>query len=287
MNGRGMNHGTLLLSNTLGRARRSLDGPWNVIVDPYEMGYWGILGDRNPRGFYRDFTARHPGDRVEYDFDSSPTLTVPGDWNTQDERLLYYEGTVWYRRKLTIRPEDVMGERCFLHVGAANHSSPRVRRRRGARDTRRRVRAIRRRADRAARTRRTLDRHPGRQPSRAGPDPGDAVRLVELRRPHTFGRPLSDPRRSSPTPGSRWRRTGASSADTGRRRRPRGAARTARARRRHDGRAGVRARRRPRALATRPAGAARRRLALRRDDDRRPRRLPHRRDRRPRHRRQR
>ncbi|MGI9644220.1 MAG: sugar-binding domain-containing protein, partial [Ilumatobacteraceae bacterium] len=117
-----MNQGTILLTNVLGRRRTALDGPWQVIVDPYEMGYWGILGDRNPRGFFRDFTPRHPGDRVEYDFDASPTLIVPGDWNTQDERLLYYEGTVWYRRKVTIEPEDVVGERVFLHVGAANHT---------------------------------------------------------------------------------------------------------------------------------------------------------------------
>ena len=103
-----MNEGTVLLTNVLGRRSTSLDGPWHVIVDPYEMGYWGILGDRNPRGFYRDFTPRHPADRVEYDFDASPTLTVPGDWNTQDERLLYYEGTVWYRRTVTIGPDDVM-----------------------------------------------------------------------------------------------------------------------------------------------------------------------------------
>ncbi len=111
-----------MLTNVLSRRRTPLDGDWNVIVDPYEMGYWGILGDRNPRGFFRDFTSRHPGDRVEYDFDASPSLTVPGDWNTQDERLLYYEGTVWYRRKQEIRPERP-GERTFLHVGASNHTS--------------------------------------------------------------------------------------------------------------------------------------------------------------------
>ena len=107
----------------LRRRRRSLDGPWHVIVDPYEMGYVGILGDRNDRGFFRDFRPRHPADRVEYDFDASPTLTVPGDWNTQDERLLYYEGTVWYRRRIVLDDGAAPGGRRFLHVGAANHTS--------------------------------------------------------------------------------------------------------------------------------------------------------------------
>jgi beta-glucuronidase len=118
-----VNSGTVMLSNVLGRTRRPLDGQWHVIVDPYEMGYVGILGDRNDRGFFRDFSPRHPADRVEYDFDASPTLTVPGDWNTQDERLLYYEGTVWYRRRLRIAPEEAATGRQFLHIGAANHTS--------------------------------------------------------------------------------------------------------------------------------------------------------------------
>ena len=111
------------MSNVLARDRISLDGDWNVIVDPYEMGYIGILEQRNDRGFFRDHSPRHPGDRIEYDFDTSPRLTVPGDWNTQDERLHYYEGTVWYRRKVSVTADQVASGRVFLHVGAANHTS--------------------------------------------------------------------------------------------------------------------------------------------------------------------
>jgi len=118
-----VNSGTTSLSNVLLRDCVSLDGDWHVIVDPYEMGYVGILGGRNERGFFRDFRPRHPGDRVEYDFDASPTLTVPGDWNTQDERLFYYEGTVWYRRTIDIAAGRFDGRRVFLHIGAANHTS--------------------------------------------------------------------------------------------------------------------------------------------------------------------
>ena len=118
-----MNTGTINISNVLQRSRISLNGEWNIIVDPYEMGYIGILGDRNDQGFFRDHRPRHPGDRVEYDFDASPTLTVPGDWNTQDERLHFYEGTVWYRRKVEVSAAQVATGRIFLHIGSANHTS--------------------------------------------------------------------------------------------------------------------------------------------------------------------
>ncbi|MEO1060002.1 MAG: glycoside hydrolase family 2 TIM barrel-domain containing protein [Actinomycetota bacterium] len=114
-----MNTGTVLLSNVLCRRRRSLDGAWRVIVDPYETGYVGIMGGRNEHGYFRDWSARTPADRIEYDFDASPTLEVPGDWTTQRDDLRYYEGPVWYRRRFTAT--ETPGRRTFLHVGAANH----------------------------------------------------------------------------------------------------------------------------------------------------------------------
>ena len=117
--------GTVTLSNVACRETRSLDGTWRAIVDPYDTGYVSILGDRNDRGYFRDFTPRHPGDRVEYDFDRSLELTVPGDWNTQSPELLYYEGTVWYRRIVEVADGEAVGaeRRQFLHVGAANHTT--------------------------------------------------------------------------------------------------------------------------------------------------------------------
>ncbi|MEM9656192.1 MAG: sugar-binding domain-containing protein, partial [Actinomycetota bacterium] len=120
---------TVLMTNTLCRpqqSRRSLDGEWRMIVDPYDTGYVNILGERNRQGYFRDFKPRSPADRVEYDFDRSPTITVPGDWNTQDPTLLYYEGTIWYRRLFDVdEPPDNKqgGNRAFLHFGAVNHTA--------------------------------------------------------------------------------------------------------------------------------------------------------------------
>lgn len=112
---------TTLLANVLARSRRSLDGQWQTIIDQYETGYVNILGEKNERGFHRDFKPRGPADRVEYDFDQSPELNVPGDWNTQDPSLLYYEGTVWYRRIFDVDQPEI--GRSFVHIGAANHTS--------------------------------------------------------------------------------------------------------------------------------------------------------------------
>jgi len=117
-------HGTVGLSNVLLRVRRPLDGVWRAIVDPYETGYVGILGTRNERGWFRDFSPRSPSDRVEYDFENSLELTVPGDWNTQHESLHYYEGTVWYRTTFDgMDSAESRMRRHFLHFGAVNHTA--------------------------------------------------------------------------------------------------------------------------------------------------------------------
>ena len=81
------------------RAGQSLDGVWHVIVDPYDNGLLDYRNRPRPNGYFRDARPRDKSDLVEYDFDRSPTLKVPGDWNTQRPELLYYEGTVWYERK--------------------------------------------------------------------------------------------------------------------------------------------------------------------------------------------
>ena len=81
-----------------GRECRSLGGQWNYIVDPMDTGIYKYhMTLQKPhkryfadRHFYQDKTTL-----IEYDFDKAPALTVPGDWNSQSERLYYYEGSVW------------------------------------------------------------------------------------------------------------------------------------------------------------------------------------------------
>jgi len=95
------------------RPATSLDGNWATIIDPYANGF---------SSYYRN-QKQQPGDTrpIEYDFAKSPLLKVPGDWNTQRDALLYYEGTVWYQRDFAYQPKG--HTRVFLHVGAANYRS--------------------------------------------------------------------------------------------------------------------------------------------------------------------
>ena len=100
-----------LIGNIPGRTTISLNGPWHAIVDPYENG----IGS----GIFRDEKPKTKSDRVEYSFDLSPVLNVPGDWNTQREALMFYEGPVWYRREFSYHKKT--GTRVFVHFGAANY----------------------------------------------------------------------------------------------------------------------------------------------------------------------
>ena len=107
--------------NVLGRKATSLNGKWQTIVDPFEVGYFTYRMQPDPNGFFRNQKPQGPSDRVEYDFDSSPSLDVPGDWNSQRTNLFFYEGTVWYRRHFdyTLAPQ----RRLFVQFGAANYEA--------------------------------------------------------------------------------------------------------------------------------------------------------------------
>jgi len=74
------------------------------------------------RGFALDRRQQDKSELLEYNFDTSPTLTVPGDWNSQNDRLLYYEGTLWYRRRFDA-PKSAPGNRLFVYFGAANYEA--------------------------------------------------------------------------------------------------------------------------------------------------------------------
>src|ERR1700726_3596970 len=82
---------TPLITNTEGRHTISLDGQWRTILDPYENGYYDYRYEPRGDGYFKNAKPQSPSELIEYDFDSSPQLQVPGDWNSQDEKLLFYE----------------------------------------------------------------------------------------------------------------------------------------------------------------------------------------------------
>src|SRR6202163_2730913 len=119
--GRGAAQVAPLLANINSRQTMSLDGQWQAIVDPYDVGALDYRAQplKNNNAFYKDYKPQSKSELVEYDFDTSGQLHVPGDWNTQREQLLFYEGSVWYKRSFdfTKSPKN----RLFLHFGACNY----------------------------------------------------------------------------------------------------------------------------------------------------------------------
>lgn len=111
-----------LIQNVFARSAQSLAGGWRTIVDPYDNGYLDYRGQPLATdGYFADRKPASKSDRIEYDFDRSETLRVPGDWNSQRPELFLYEGTVWYRTRFDVAPAG--GRRRFVRFGAANYEA--------------------------------------------------------------------------------------------------------------------------------------------------------------------
>lgn len=108
-----------LIQNVDGRKTVSLDGPWQAIIDPYESGFYDYRYQPSANGYFRNAKPKTKSDLIEYDFEKSGTLKVPGDWNTQSDQLFFYEGTVWYKKSFDYQLQS--GKRLFVHFGAANY----------------------------------------------------------------------------------------------------------------------------------------------------------------------
>jgi len=118
-----------LVTNTTNRNTTSLNGTWHYIIDPYETGYYNYryqpydqFDKNNHSAFYNNYHTDDKLELVEYDFDKSPTLLVPGDWNSQNEKLLYYEGTIWYKKSFNYQISNP-SNRLFLYFGAVNYKA--------------------------------------------------------------------------------------------------------------------------------------------------------------------
>ncbi len=98
-----------LIGNIPNRTTISLDGTWRTIVDPYDTGHGGR--------FYQNAKQKSKVELVEYNFDASPMLNVPGDWNSQRDNLLFYEGTLWYKKSFQYQKQA--HKRVFVYFGAA------------------------------------------------------------------------------------------------------------------------------------------------------------------------
>src|SRR5665647_1689919 len=97
--------------NVQSRHLKSLNGKWQVMVDPGDIGGW--------KQFWIERKPQKKTDFFEYSFDGASELNVPGDFNSQMCELSFYEGSVWYRKLFNVSQKK--DTRLFLHFGAVNY----------------------------------------------------------------------------------------------------------------------------------------------------------------------
>jgi len=118
------------ITNIGNRTFITLNGVWKYVVDPYQTGYYDYRREArdqmpnpsNSESLFLGYKAQDASERVEYDFEKSDNILVPRDWNSQKEKLFYYEGSVWYYKKFDYAiPTN--GNRRFLYFGAVNYEA--------------------------------------------------------------------------------------------------------------------------------------------------------------------
>ncbi len=115
-------YGVSLVTNIFARPSLNLCGQWNYIVDPLENGYYDYR--RRPwetTGFFENKKPSNPSELVEYDFDTSPQMNIPTDWNTADDKFFFYEGTIWFKKSFNYQHKA--GKRAILYFGAVNYDA--------------------------------------------------------------------------------------------------------------------------------------------------------------------
>lgn len=115
-----------LITDIGGRKTVSLNGKWQYIVDPYETGFYDYRfkerQEKDNDAFWNSDVPNNKYDHKEYGYSDKNSLKVPGDWNSQDAKFLYYEGTVWYKRTFDYKKTNA-SNRVFLYFGAANYKT--------------------------------------------------------------------------------------------------------------------------------------------------------------------
>jgi beta-glucuronidase len=108
------------LINIDARDATDLSGKWHYIVDPLKTGV--ARAETRRYAVFRDMAGpEKQTDFLEYNFDASPRMSIPGDWNGQDVSLTWYDGLVWFRRTLDLT--ELPDGRQLLHFGAANYKA--------------------------------------------------------------------------------------------------------------------------------------------------------------------
>jgi beta-glucuronidase len=115
-----------LIANVAARKTVSLNGDWQYIVDPYETGFynyrWQERSENDREAYWNTDVPENKTERKEHGYTDEYILKVPQDWNSQDPKFLYYEGTVWYKKSFNATlPSN--NESVYIHFGAVNYEA--------------------------------------------------------------------------------------------------------------------------------------------------------------------
>jgi len=81
---------------------------------------WEERNENDREAYWNSDVPDNKTDRKEHGYSDKYALNVPGDWNSQEAKFLYYEGTVWYKKSFnTELPKE--NEKVFLYFGAVNY----------------------------------------------------------------------------------------------------------------------------------------------------------------------
>jgi beta-glucuronidase len=117
---------TDLIQNVKGRMTTSLNGRWQYIVDPYETGFVNYRfqerNENDPEAYWSTDIPKNKTDRKEHGYSDKYSLKVPGDWNSQEQKFLYYEGPVWYKKSFDYKKKSSTNK-MYIYFGAANYQA--------------------------------------------------------------------------------------------------------------------------------------------------------------------
>jgi len=100
------------MMNPYGRNNTQLlNGKWNAIIDPFNKG--------EKAKYYLNQKPQSNTEFLEYSFEHGLRLDVPGDFNSQQPELKYYEGYVWYQRFFDAKKEN--GKKNFLYFAGVSY----------------------------------------------------------------------------------------------------------------------------------------------------------------------
>jgi beta-glucuronidase len=115
-----------LVTNIQSRKTTSLNGTWQYIVDQYETGFYDYRfkerAASDAEAYWNNPVQVNRWDRKEHGYNEKYSINVPGDWNSQEPKFLYYEGTLWYKRTFDYAKQN-KANHLYIYFGAVNYKA--------------------------------------------------------------------------------------------------------------------------------------------------------------------